>query len=179
MEPSQRSRRRRLLVAAGIGLTLLVAAAAATAVGMGRSGRGLHQTGTAQQDRRPEESRETSPSATSAVVEGIIPPGRARISVPILEYHYVRVNPDRRDRLGSQLSVTPADFAAQMDRLGAGGYHPVVMADLRAYFLAQEPLPARPLVLTFDDGYLDFFQVAFPILKKHGFKAVASVAPDT
>lgn len=107
----------------------------------------------------------------------VVPAGRAQVHVPILEYHYIRVNPDPRDRLGFNLSVTPPDFQAQMDWLKASGYHPVDLSDLRAYFQKQTPLPARPVVLTFDDGYDDFFTTAFPVLMDHGFKAVSYVVP--
>lgn len=113
----------------------------------------------------------------SANPEAVVPPGRAQVSVPILEYHYVRVNPDPRDRLGFNLSVTPPDFQAQMDWLKASGYHPIDLNDLRAYFQKQAPLPSRPVVLTFDDGYIDFFTTAFPVLMDHGFKAVSYVVP--
>jgi peptidoglycan/xylan/chitin deacetylase (PgdA/CDA1 family) len=107
----------------------------------------------------------------------VVPAGRAQVRVPILEYHYVRVNPDPRDRLGFNLSVTPPDFQAQMDWLKQSGYHPVDLNDLRAYFQKQAPLPSRPVVLTFDDGYIDFFTTAFPVLLDHGFKAVSYVVP--
>jgi peptidoglycan/xylan/chitin deacetylase (PgdA/CDA1 family) len=107
----------------------------------------------------------------------VVPPGRAQVRVPILEYHYVRVNPDPRDRLGFNLSVTPPDFQAQMDWLKASGYHPIDLDDLRAYFQKQAPLPSRPVVLTFDDGYIDFFTTAFPVLMDHRFKAVSYVVP--
>lgn len=107
----------------------------------------------------------------------IIPPGRSQVRVPILEYHYIRVNPDPSDRLGYNLSVTPADFQAQMDWLAANHYHPVTIADLRSYFQSGLPLPSRPVVLTFDDGYKDFYSTAFPILAAHRFKAVSYVVP--
>jgi peptidoglycan/xylan/chitin deacetylase (PgdA/CDA1 family) len=107
----------------------------------------------------------------------VVPAGRAQVHVPILEYHYVRVNPDPRDRLGFNLSVTPPDFQAQMDWLKQSGYHPIDLNDLRAYFEKQAPLPSRPVVLTFDDGYIDFFTTAFPVLLDHGFKAVSYVVP--
>src|SRR5437899_12207068 len=45
----------------------------------------------------------------------MVPPGRASVTVPILMYHYIRTNPDPRDALGGSLSVSPADFRAQMD----------------------------------------------------------------
>ncbi len=103
----------------------------------------------------------------------MVPLGRATIQVPILMYHYIRVNPDPSDSLGADLSVTPDSFQQQMDWLQANGYHPVDFDDLRAYFLGVSPLPARPVILTFDDGYRDLYTTAFPILRAHSFKAVA------
>ena len=105
----------------------------------------------------------------------VVPPGRIKISVPILEYHYIRINPDPRDRLGFNLSVTPSDFKAQMDWLEANGYHPVDLRDLRAYFQEQVPLPARPVVEGEHDGYADFYATAFPILQAHKFTAVSYI----
>ncbi|HEY7200278.1 MAG TPA: hypothetical protein VIC57_08715, partial [Candidatus Dormibacteraeota bacterium] len=64
-----------------------------------------------------------------------VPAGRAAIRVPILMYHYIRYNPDPRDVLGFNLSVTPSDFARQMDWLAANGYHPIDFDDLRGYLL--------------------------------------------
>src|SRR5258708_1216943 len=90
----------------------------------------------------------------------MIPAGRPSIRVPILMYHYVRVNPDPRDRIGFNLSVTPGDFARQMDWLAGSGYHPVDFDDLRGYLLGHDALPNRPVVLTFDDGYRDLYTAA-------------------
>jgi len=117
----------------------------------------------------------TFPASPSSIQ--VVPAGRVRIRVPILEYHYIRVNPDPRDRLGFNLSVTPANFTAQMDWLATNGYHPINIADLRAYFVSATPLPAKPVVLTFDDGHRDFYTMAFPILQQRRFKAVAYIVP--
>src|SRR5207302_1255716 len=105
----------------------------------------------------------------------LVPAGRPAVRVPILMYHYVRANPDPGDRLGFNLSVTPDDFARQMDWLAANGYHPIDFDDLRAYLLGRGGLPERPVVLTFDDGYRDLYTTAFPILRAHRFKAVSYV----
>ena len=121
----------------------------------------------------PQDVRPLAP----APADQVVPPGRAQVRVPILEYHYVRVNPDPHDKLGFNLSVTPADFVAQMDWLRASGYHPIDLAELRSYFSERAPLPARPVVLTFDDGYDDFFAAAFPVLRAHAFRAVSYVVP--
>jgi peptidoglycan/xylan/chitin deacetylase (PgdA/CDA1 family) len=102
-------------------------------------------------------------------------PGSGAVRVPVLMYHYIRVNPDPRDRLGFALSVTPSDFVAQMDWLAANGYHPITFRDLHAYLAGAAGLPSRPVVLTFDDGYEDFYTTALPVLIGHDFKAVSYV----
>jgi peptidoglycan/xylan/chitin deacetylase (PgdA/CDA1 family) len=106
----------------------------------------------------------------------MIPIGRRSIRVPILMYHYIRSAPSMyRDRLGWNLTVTPADFQTQMGWLSAHGYHPVDFNDLRAYFGGRAPLPSKPVVITFDDGYQDLYTTAYPILSSHNFKAVAYI----
>ena len=105
----------------------------------------------------------------------VLLPGPSAIRVPILMYHYIRVNPDPSDRLGFALSVTPSDFATQMDWLARNGYHPITTEDLYAYLSGARGLPSRPVVLSFDDGYADFFTTALPILRSHDFTAVSYV----
>jgi peptidoglycan/xylan/chitin deacetylase (PgdA/CDA1 family) len=111
------------------------------------------------------------------VPDQVVAAGRPQVHVPILEYHYIRVNPDPKDRLGFNLSVTPPDFQAQMDWLKTNGYHPIDLNTLRNYFAKGVPLPARPVVLTFDDGYIDFYTTALPMIIDHGFTAVSYVVP--
>ena len=98
-------------------------------------------------------------------------PGASSIKVPILTYHYIRVNPDARDRMGFALSVTPTDFAAQMNWLARSGYHTITTEDLHAYLSGVRGLPSKPVILTFDDGYADFYTTALPILRTHDFRA--------
>jgi peptidoglycan/xylan/chitin deacetylase (PgdA/CDA1 family) len=106
----------------------------------------------------------------------IVPLGADSLRLPILMYHYVRKPPSSRvDPLGFKLSVAAADFQAQMDWLHAHGYHPVNFNEVRSYFAGARPLPSRPVVMTFDDGYQDLYSTAFPILKSHGFTAVAYI----
>ena len=106
----------------------------------------------------------------------VVPVGRRNITLPILMYHYVRTPPSMKtDLLGYKLSVSPADFLAQMDWFSLHGFHPVDFNDVRAYFAGRQPLPANPVVITLDDGYADLYTTAFPILAAHGFKAVAYI----
>jgi peptidoglycan/xylan/chitin deacetylase (PgdA/CDA1 family) len=90
-------------------------------------------------------------------------------SVPILMYHYISVPPDGSDRYRLSLSVTPANFDAQMAYLKQAGYHAITLYDLYAYLAQGKALPDRPVILTFDDGYVDAFTQAMPILHKYGF----------
>jgi peptidoglycan/xylan/chitin deacetylase (PgdA/CDA1 family) len=91
--------------------------------------------------------------------------------VPILMYHYIRPDPGPDDPVGQGLSVSPELFAAQMAYLAEQGFSTLTMAELADIWQGYRPLPARPVVLTFDDGYRDFFTDAWPILRAYGFSA--------
>jgi peptidoglycan/xylan/chitin deacetylase (PgdA/CDA1 family) len=94
-------------------------------------------------------------------------PDQAR--VPILMYHYVSDLPPNPDRYRRDLTVSPENFAAQLQYLDDVGYHTVTLADLYLYWTQGYPLPEKPIVLTFDDGYRDAYEVVFPLLLAHGF----------
>ena len=95
-----------------------------------------------------------------------------QVTIPVLMYHYIRVNPDPNDRVGFNLSVTPANFAAQMEYLATHGYNPVSLDDLETALIHDGTLPQKPIIITFDDSYRDCFLQAFPILQKYHFKAI-------
>ena len=106
----------------------------------------------------------------------IVPLGTSTIRLPILMYHYIRPAPSILwDQMGYRLSVSPDVFTAQLDWLAAHGYHAVNFAQVRAYFAGTQALPSRPVVITLDDGYQDLYTTAFPILRAHGFTAVAYI----
>ncbi|HEV2477088.1 MAG TPA: polysaccharide deacetylase family protein [Candidatus Dormibacteraeota bacterium] len=106
----------------------------------------------------------------------VVPVGASILRLPILMYHYIRTPPSTRtDMLGFRLSVSPQDFQEQMDWLYANHFHPVTFDQVRAYFAGRVPLPSKPVVMTFDDGYADLYTTAFPILQAHGFAAVAYI----
>lgn len=96
----------------------------------------------------------------------------AGVTIPVLMYHYIRVNPDPNDRVGFNLSVTPDNFDSQMEYLSTHGYHAINLDELGSALLSQAPLPAKPIVITLDDGYRDSYTAAFPILRKYNLKAV-------
>jgi polysaccharide deacetylase len=67
--------------------------------------------------------------------------------------------------------ITPCSFTAQMDYLVANGYTTVLPSDLAAFWDRGRPLPGRPVILTFDDGYADWVPTVLPILQARGLKA--------
>ena len=92
---------------------------------------------------------------------------------PILEYHQVTDAP--LDPFFEQYNVPPDEFAAQLDYLRAEGYTTITLQDFMRVVHGKGQLPAKPIVLTFDDGYADNYSVMFPLLKAHDMKAVVYV----
>jgi peptidoglycan/xylan/chitin deacetylase (PgdA/CDA1 family) len=90
-------------------------------------------------------------------------------------YHYVRTVLDRRDRVGIDLSVTPAHFAQQMALLHDRGFHTITFDDLLSAIYSGTSLPAKPIIISFDDGYEDYYTTAFPILQKYGFRSTGFI----
>src|SRR5690349_566299 len=73
-------------------------------------------------------------------------------------------------------TVTPTAFAEQMSYLARAGYEPITVSqDVELSKRGGTSLPARPVVLTFDDGYEDFYAAALPVLRRHGFVATLYV----
>lgn len=141
-------------------------------------------TARAAQQRRPRPTAVPTVIPTSAPPDAAAPTPTAIISqvtprgttvIPILMYHYVRVVTNPKDTIGINLSVSPTLFAAQMQYLADNGYTTLTMSDVYAILSGQLPLPPRPIALTFDDGYRDFYTAAWPVLQQHGFKATSYV----
>ncbi len=97
-------------------------------------------------------------------------PGHKRLApVPVLMYHGVEAPipgglPD--------LFVEPRNFRAQMDALAHAGAHAVTMAQMEAAWTRGMPLPHKPVVLTFDDGYRGQVDNALPVMRRHGWPGV-------
>lgn len=96
-------------------------------------------------------------------------------TVPILMYHYVAENPNPSDTARNYLSVSPAKFEEQLTYLKNNGYTAISLDELYGIYNSQIPSPIKPIVLTFDDGYIDFYTTAYPILAKYNFKAVSFI----
>ncbi len=102
--------------------------------------------------------------------------------VPILMYHHIAPKPARLPamtnfdyNLAVSLTVPVDQFTAQLDWLQKSGYHAISPEQLMAAMYDGAPLPAHPILLTFDDGYTDNYTYAFPLLKAHGMVGTFNV----
>lgn len=90
-------------------------------------------------------------------------------------YHYVRPSPGPSDPIGVDLSVPPQAFEQQMAWLALSGYTTMTMHEFDEVRAGKIGLPEKPIILTFDDGYRDFYTSVFPVLKKYHLKATSFV----
>lgn len=87
--------------------------------------------------------------------------------VPILTYHYIEypTNPDDTIRKG--LTVLPSNFEAQILNLKNADYKFITPFDLYLALKGKKEIPEKSVIITFDDGYRDFYTDAYPIIKKY------------
>jgi len=100
-----------------------------------------------------------------------------KAGIPILMYHKVGDPPE-----GSQLKklwVSKKDFHKQMAFLAKEGYHAITFKDIYNCWDRNVPLPPKPILITFDDGYANNYEAAFPILQGFGFRATLFVVVQT
>jgi len=89
-------------------------------------------------------------------------------TLPVLLYHHV--GPTHRGAY-PLLTVSPPRFEAQMKWLRRRGYTAIRSSDWSAWIRGERPLPKKPVLITFDDGYADLVQHALPVLKRHNLTA--------
>jgi len=93
--------------------------------------------------------------------------------VPILMYHSISQHASSKF---AQFAVSPGTFARQMEYLYQKAYHTLTVTQFIGIVQRGEVLPERPIILTFDDGFADFFTDALPVLRQYGFVATLYVA---
>jgi len=90
---------------------------------------------------------------------------RAQQSIPVLMYHHVCPNP-------GTVTIAPGTFEKQMQWLASHDYTTLTADTLLGFLRGERSVPERSVVLTFDDGYLDNYVHAFPILQRFGLHAI-------
>ncbi len=95
---------------------------------------------------------------------------------PVLMYH--RVAPTSEESDPYYLSVSVEEFEAQTKYLKEHGYQSLPVHSLAQTINPSGQLPAKSVIITFDDGYLDTYLYAFPILQKYGLTATVFAVSD-
>ncbi|MBW9157400.1 polysaccharide deacetylase family protein [Clostridium tagluense] len=93
--------------------------------------------------------------------------------VCILTYHCIGYEKN------NGLKVPAQQFKEQMKYIKDKGYATITLQQLSKFILENKPIPQKSVVITFDDGYVDNYQYAFPILKSLNLKATVFVIPKT
>ena len=120
-------------------------------------------------DPRPAPSPATASSTPAPRTDVAAVAARARI--PVLCYHQIR-NPTSADGAAARpYIVRPSAFAAQMGALARAGYTTITGDQLVDHLARGAPLPAKPVLLTFDDGSAGQYTNAFPVLRRRHFRA--------
>ncbi|MFC5652023.1 polysaccharide deacetylase family protein [Paenibacillus solisilvae] len=93
-------------------------------------------------------------------------------TIPVLTYHSIT------DQAGSEYAVNTEQFKLQIEYLHSHGYHSINLKQFDTYLKQGKPAPDKLVLLTFDDGYRNNYDKAFPILQKYGFTAALFVITD-
>ena len=169
-----------------VAVALLCGCAKASSVGSAESGAARETASSATagaaasttDSASPGGAADASASATSAAsvatTESLQPPSYDGYE-PLVSFTYHHVDPKQKN----SLTLTPATFEAQLKLLQAAGYQTVTSRDLLKHQTDGTPLPSKPVMLTFDDGWRNQYQYAAPLLDKYGFKGVFFVNPQT
>ncbi len=86
-------------------------------------------------------------------------------AIPVLMYHHVSPEP-------GLVTVSPETFASQMEYLASEGYKALSSDEFAACLAGRQEIPPKSVLITFDDGYLDNYVYAYPVLKRLGLRAI-------
>ncbi len=171
----RRVRRRRLGAVTALGAIAVAIAVAITHVLSGGSSSLVSPKPTAIQIQR----KVAPVSGTTTLVRNATPQPDWKPytgPVPILEYHVLGAAPS--DAPYPELYVTRPDFHRQMNWLDAHGFQAVTLEAVKDAWYHGGTLPAKPVVLSFDDGYRPQFTYALPELRKHGWPGVLNLKAE-
>lgn len=101
---------------------------------------------------------------------------RAFQGLKVLMYH--RVVADREIAESHPFCVHKDEFLKQLEVIDHLGYTPVTFNDYKLFAGGEIQLPKKPVIITFDDGYLDTYTTAYPLLLEYGMRAVIFVMGD-
>jgi peptidoglycan/xylan/chitin deacetylase (PgdA/CDA1 family) len=176
----QRTRqRRRRLTALGAALVAVAAAAGIAVLAGGGPEQGLSDPTTVTHSGSAAAQQPSNSGGSAGPVRNATPqPGWQPHTgpVPILEYHVLGA--PAADAPYPELYVTRPDFHREMDWLDEHGYQAVTLEEVEDAWYDSGTLPAKPVVISFDDGYRPQFTYALPELRKHGWPGVLNLKAE-
>ena len=95
----------------------------------------------------------------------------ANLRIPIIMYHYVEYIKDVEDSVKKRLNINPDLFEGHLKALKEASYKTYFVKEIPDILEGKIEYSSRSAVLTFDDGYEDFYTDVFPLLKKYQMKA--------
>lgn len=96
--------------------------------------------------------------------------GKEGVPVPVIMYHSILRDP----KMQGDYVISPELLEQDLKYLQSHGYTGIVMQDLLGYVQNGTPLPEKPVLLTFDDGYYNNYFYAYPLAKQYQFKILIS-----
>ncbi len=93
------------------------------------------------------------------------------LRLPILMYHSISDSPEFGVRPYYRVCTSPARFSDHMRNLSESGWQGVTLSQGLEALEGKARMTRRPVVITFDDGFRDFYTEAFPVLRRHSFSA--------
>jgi len=101
-----------------------------------------------------------------------------KLKIPIIMYHYVEYITDINDLVKKRLDINPYTFEQELNSLKNNGWQTYFIKDIPDIISEKTKISSQSVVLTFDDGYEDFYSVVFPLLKKYQLKATIYLIYD-
>lgn len=105
-------------------------------------------------------------SATATATATNFQPNTNELKATVLMYHYIGDLPQNADNIRKGLTVSGEEFEGQLKYFTQKGYTITTLSGFDT-FRQRQQIPEKLAILTFDDGYLDNYEVAFPIMKKY------------
>lgn len=96
---------------------------------------------------------------------------REQVTLPVLLYHHLDENEDH----WGPYAIPPRQFEYDLQYLVKNNYEAVTLNEIIDFVYHQGKLPAKPVLITFDDGYTSNYAYAWPLLKKYNMKAVINI----
>jgi peptidoglycan/xylan/chitin deacetylase (PgdA/CDA1 family) len=94
-----------------------------------------------------------------------------KIKIPVICYHSINKDPSGK----SPIIISPEKFRQHLKAIKDNGYTTLTMTQFNDYILGDMPVPEKSVLITFDDGYMDNYTNAFPILKEFNMNATIFV----